>query len=143
MQGQSASDGSAAAAGALGAARTAARLAAMSSDRAGCADGGETTSAWPPLRKGLSSSAIGILFDVEDGLLGVAGGAGDAQGERPGRIVTNEIVAVPSSSNSRLSTPSGRTSMSLMTISFTQTFRKKLGPSRAISAVPSALIGSS
>ena len=46
----------------------------------------------------------------------------------PGRIVTKVIVAVPSSSNSRLSMPSGRTSMSLMTISLTQTLRKKLGP---------------
>ena len=53
-------------------------------------------------------------------------------------MVTNEIVAVPSSSNSMLSTPSGLTSMSLMTTSLTQTLRKKSGPAMASSCEPSA-----
>ena len=57
----------------------------------------------------------------------------------PGRIVTKEILAVPSSSNSMLSTPSGLTSMSLMTTSSTQTLRKNCWPPIASSAEPSAL----
>ena len=56
----------------------------------------------------------------------------------PGRIGTKEICALPSSSNSMLSMPSGRTSILLMTISLIQTLRKKSAPEMASSAEPSA-----
>ena len=56
----------------------------------------------------------------------------------PGRMVTKVISASPAASNSIESTPSGRISISLMTISFTQTLRKKSAPPTASSALPSA-----
>ena len=56
----------------------------------------------------------------------------------PGTMAMNETCAVPAASNSIECTPIGRTSMSLMTISFTQIDRKKSPPDSAISAVPSA-----
>ena len=135
MQGQSASVGSAAATGAAASASAAAASIVRSGHppRPGAPCGLRRNPSLP--------SDMGLLFDVEDRLLRLAGGARDPQDELARAIVTKEIVAVPSSSNSRLSTPSGRTSMLLITISLTQTFRKKLGPSMAISAVPSALIG--
>ena len=48
-------------------------------------------------------------------------------------------MTVPSSSNSIESSPSGRTSRSLITTSLTQTLRKRPGPSTAISCVPSEI----
>ena len=57
----------------------------------------------------------------------------------PGLIAMKLRVASPASSNSRLSTAIGRTSMSLMTISFIQIARKNSGPASASSAEPSAV----
>src|SRR5918996_2470599 len=142
MQGQWGSVGSASAADAApGAATSAAKHATIISRRARRADSGAITCA---IRLGhLCSGNIGYLLDVEDGLLGGGGGAWDAQREgawadgderdRGGALVV-ELQAVDAE---------GRTSMSLITISLTQTFRKKSGPVSAISGVPSALIGSS